>query len=611
MPETRLGAARLATIVGLSSLTLGMGLGGSGRLTYHEAFVAQAARELIARGAVLVPTIDGQPWLEKPPLAFWLVALAGKMAGGVTETVARTPSAIAATLLALGVACFTARRFGRDVGWLAGLVQASTFWFVVRGRLAEADIVLACLVTWTFVAFDRLRMRDSARRAGLALPMPHGRQGEPCPKLSGSLPRKGGGDQMPSLGDANSFPRSAWERRPRRSASASPSVAALGTRSVQDGIPTQSVGTSEREAVEPASVTSTTLRLDPVSIRFEAPSLWLWAFFAGLGATALVKGVGFGAVLVGSAVATTLLWDRDRSAIKALWNWKAWALASVLALAWPVLVAIRLPSAVSLWTLHVTDRLATHPEHFIGGPWWQYGPAVLGQALPWTPLALVGAWPSLLRAIGRRGRDGVDRLLWAWAVVPVLVLSAATVKNAHYAIHALPPLATWAALGLVHVGGRLVKRRGWSPRRLRLGASALFVGLGLACGLGHLWLGPRFDHRGQEWSWCAAIGRELDPKLPLVVLYEDWDRKPYPTPFGPVPHDWAVRLYYLERPASWRQGVDDLTARPPTPPYALLARERDVPALQKLGRVEALMQGPADRFDREFTLFRVTPALGH
>jgi hypothetical protein len=285
---------------------------------------------------------------------------------------------------------------------------------------------------------------------------------------------------------------------------------------------------------------------------------------------------------------------------------RKWALAAVLAFTWPVLVAIRLPAAVSLWTLHITDRLATHPEVFIGGPWWQYGPAVLGQALPWTPLALLGAWPSLIRAI--RGRGGVDRLLWAWAVVPVLVLSAATVKNAHYAIHALPPLSVWAALGLARVGFRLRRRRGWSPDRLKFGAAALFVGLALACGVGHWVLGPRFDHRGSEWGWTAQVGRELHPSLPLVFLYEDWDRKPYPTPFGPVPHDWAVRLYYLERPASWRQGVEDLTARPPSSrPYALFGRERDLPALRKLGRVEPLMTGPSDRFDREFAVFRITP----
>jgi hypothetical protein len=136
----------------------------------------------------------------------------------------------------------------------------------------------------------------------------------------------------------------------------------------------------------------------------------------------------------------------------------------------------------------------------------------------------------------------------------------------------------------------------------------LFVTLGLGSGLGHLTLGPRFDRRGVEWGWTAEVGRELDPNLGLVFLYEDWDRKPYPTPFGPVPHDWAVRLYYLERPASWRQGVEELAARPPgAGPYALVGRDRDFASLRKLGRVETLKKGPADRFDREFTLFRITP----
>ncbi len=41
MPETRLGGVRLAMIVAMAAGTLGLGLGGSGRLTYHEAFVAQ------------------------------------------------------------------------------------------------------------------------------------------------------------------------------------------------------------------------------------------------------------------------------------------------------------------------------------------------------------------------------------------------------------------------------------------------------------------------------------------------------------------------------------------------------------------------------------------
>ncbi|WP_435018101.1 ArnT family glycosyltransferase [Tundrisphaera sp. TA3] len=497
MKGTTLGRARIAAIAGLAALTLGVGLGGSGRLTYHEAFVAQAAREMVRGGGLgLVPTIDGRPWLEKPPLSTWMAAGIGWAVGDVTEAAARLPSALAAALMAVGIAVFAARRFGADAGLLAGAVQATTGWTVLRGRLAEADIVLACLIVWVMVAFDRVREPGSGRR-------------------------------------------------------------------------------------------------------------WLWAFFALLGMTSLAKGLGFGAVLAGSAAVAVLLWDRDRATARRLVDPLGWLLAAVLALAWPVAVVVRHPEAWSLWTLHVSDRMAARPEHFIGGPWWMYGPSVLGQVLPWTPLGLWGAWASFRRA--RVTPGGGDRLLWAWALVPVLVLSAATVKNGHYAIYALPPWSVWTALALVRVGERL-GRRGWSGDRVRRAAVAGFALLGLGCGVGHLALGPKYDRRGVEWGFYATLGGAVDGPGPVAFLYEDWDRKPYPTPFGPVPHDWAVRLYYLDRPATWRQGADDLAARPPTPGrFDVVARDRDRPALLRLGSVEALARGPRTRFDREFVLFRVTP----
>ena len=90
MPETkRTQATRIALILALGLMTLGMGLGRSGRLTYHEAFVAQSARELIQAGTWLVPTIDGRPWLEKPPLPFWLVKLSALTFGQLDEADAR------------------------------------------------------------------------------------------------------------------------------------------------------------------------------------------------------------------------------------------------------------------------------------------------------------------------------------------------------------------------------------------------------------------------------------------------------------------------------------------------------------------------------------------
>ncbi|WP_044149266.1 hypothetical protein, partial [Singulisphaera acidiphila] len=98
----------------------------------------------------------------------------------------------------------------------------------------------------------------------------------------------------------------------------------------------------------------------------------------------------------------------------------------------------------------------------------------------------------------------------------------------------------------------------------------------------------------------------------------DWDRDPYPTPFGPVPHDLAVRLYYFDRPACWRNGVKALAARLPAPglePFAVLGRDRDLPALRRLGRVETVLEGPRLRSrasrvdDRTFALYRVRPEV--
>jgi hypothetical protein len=346
----------------------------------------------------------------------------------------------------------------------------------------------------------------------------------------------------------------------------------------------------------------------------DGPSPWRWVFFAGLGLTSMVKGTGFGAALVASVVILVVAWDRDPVALRRLRFGWGWGLAAFLALTWPALVMLRHPSALSLWTMHVAGRLATHPEHFAGVSGWRYGLGLLAQTLPWTPLALVGATRSLGRAVRRR--DGGDRVLWAWAVGPVALLSLATVKNAYYAIHALAPWSVWAALGLARLSGRW-QARGISPDRLQRWGRVGFAGLGLTVAFGFAAVSPWFDRRGVEWAFYEDAGRRVPAGEPVALLYDDWDRLPYPTPFGPFPHDLAVRLYYLNRPACWRQGVEALAEHPPTPSpssFAVIGRDRDLPDLRRLGPVETLARGPRLRADaskvddRTFTLFRIRPA---
>ena len=123
MCQAHLGGSRLACLVVLWALAMLPGLGSSSRLTYHEALVAQGAREILATGEWSYPTIGGLPWFEKPPLPWWLVAVLGHCTGGVTETVSRLPSALAAAGLAVAVAVLTART----------MAPASGFW-PVRSR---------------------------------------------------------------------------------------------------------------------------------------------------------------------------------------------------------------------------------------------------------------------------------------------------------------------------------------------------------------------------------------------------------------------------------------------------------------------------------------------
>jgi len=111
MLDVKLSWRYLACLGMLSGLAFGLGLGSSMRLTYHEAFVAQGAREILSSGHWWYPTIGGLPWLEKPPLPFWLVAGLGWCAGEVSPSVARLPSAVAAVVMVLGIGLLATRHY--------------------------------------------------------------------------------------------------------------------------------------------------------------------------------------------------------------------------------------------------------------------------------------------------------------------------------------------------------------------------------------------------------------------------------------------------------------------------------------------------------------------
>ncbi|HEV7516888.1 MAG TPA: glycosyltransferase family 39 protein, partial [Thermoanaerobaculia bacterium] len=89
---------------------------------------AAVGRAMLATGDLVVPRLNGQPFLEKPPLYWWVQVLSLRTFG-VTAAAARLPSALfgAATLV---VAMALGRRFGPRPALLAPLILASTALFV-------------------------------------------------------------------------------------------------------------------------------------------------------------------------------------------------------------------------------------------------------------------------------------------------------------------------------------------------------------------------------------------------------------------------------------------------------------------------------------------------
>ena len=535
-PQRQLAWLGFGYLTLIWALSIVVGLGSSNQLTYHEAFVAQGAREILSSGDWWYPRIGGLPWLEKPPLPFWLVAAAGWARGDISPGVARFPSALAALGLVWGVSILAAYRYGPVMAILAGAIQATTAWTVWRGRLAEADILLACVITWAIVAFDRMRNREV----------------------------------QPDRGSPRAETSRAWH-------------------------------------------------------------VWRWVFFGLLGITSFIKGTGFGCALVLSTVAIVVIWDRDDTLRARLRFPAGWLLAGFLTVIWPLaMVREHGLKVIGLWLLHVTSRVSTSAAHgiFARESWFEYVLNILGQGLPWTPLALIGTFGLVVRGFRTGGKREFsttassaanavmgDRLVWAWALGPFALVSLASARNAHYAIHAMIPWSIWSAHGVSVLGSRLCKR-GWCRRKVARLVFVALTGLGIAYGLGFWLVGPRFDHRAAEAAFYRQVGRQTSASEPLELLYDDWDREPYPTPFGPIPHDLALRLYYLDRPACWHfnvQSLFDCKTKAPRvggrsgsdSPVNVIGRDRDLPALRALGEVDVLQSSSGFRWDRAYLLAQI------
>ena len=115
---------------------------------------AEIAREMIRSGDWIVPHYNGEIFVDKPPLLFWLIALPSSIHGTVTPLLARLPSFFSAWIGTLVIFFWAKRVYGSNLsGLVAAGVLLSSYQFFFEARLARTDMLLCCLVLLALYCF--------------------------------------------------------------------------------------------------------------------------------------------------------------------------------------------------------------------------------------------------------------------------------------------------------------------------------------------------------------------------------------------------------------------------------------------------------------------------
>lgn len=144
-----------------------------GRMDVWDDIEAQRAgppAEMYRNGDCIVPTLNGQAYLNKPPLLFWVIAGLYALAGSPTEFLARVPTAFSGVLLGLSVYWGLRGRAGDLTARWTALATASAPYLLLNARWANLDVPLTLAVFLAVMAlYWALEAESRARALGCAL----------------------------------------------------------------------------------------------------------------------------------------------------------------------------------------------------------------------------------------------------------------------------------------------------------------------------------------------------------------------------------------------------------------------------------------------------------
>jgi len=129
----------------------------------HETVHCVNIREMRADGDWIIPHMGGRPWLERPPLPFWLTMPLVSVFGDTSRAYRVAPLLVALPVI-LMAGWIASLWFGRRVGLLAGMILATCREFTHYAVAPECDMFLCGVITTAIWLFVYLEFRPGRSR---------------------------------------------------------------------------------------------------------------------------------------------------------------------------------------------------------------------------------------------------------------------------------------------------------------------------------------------------------------------------------------------------------------------------------------------------------------
>jgi 4-amino-4-deoxy-L-arabinose transferase-like glycosyltransferase len=114
----------------------------------NEGLYASIARDMLSFKNFVIPHLNGVPYIEKPPLLYWLLVFSFSVLG-VTAFAARLVTATSAALVCIAMVYFTKKIKQPSVGICGALIFSSSIGVCIIARMVYFDMLFTFLISGT------------------------------------------------------------------------------------------------------------------------------------------------------------------------------------------------------------------------------------------------------------------------------------------------------------------------------------------------------------------------------------------------------------------------------------------------------------------------------